>query len=60
VLVAMDFSAWSKPLIELAQRISPRAHPVLLSAYDVPYQGRMRLAGATDAKIEVYRKRARK
>jgi nucleotide-binding universal stress UspA family protein len=59
VLVALDFSAWSKPLIELAQRLAPRAHLVLLSAYDVPYQGRMRLAGATDAKIEVYRERAR-
>ena len=59
-LVALDFSAWSKPLIELAQRVAPRAHLVLLSAYGVPYQGRMRLAGATDAKIEVYRERARK
>lgn len=60
VLVALDFSAWSNPLIELAQRVAPRAHLVLLSAYDVPYLGRMRLAGATDAKIEVYRERARK
>lgn len=60
VLVALDFSAWSKPLIELARRVAPRAHLVLLSAYDVPYQGRMRLAGATDAKLEVYRERARK
>ncbi len=59
VLVALDFSAWSKPLIELAQRVAPRAHLVLLSAYDVPYEGRMRLAGATDAKVEAYRERAR-
>ena len=58
VLVALDFSAWSKPLIELARRVAPDAHLVLLSAYDVPYQSRMRLAGATDAKIEVYRERA--
>ncbi len=59
VLVTLDFSAWSKPLIELAQRVAPRAHLVLLSAYYVPYQGRMRLAGATDATIEAYRERAR-
>lgn len=59
VLVALDFSAWSAPLIGLAQRVAPTAHLVLLSAYDVPYKGRMRLAGATDAKIEVYRERAR-
>ena len=60
VLVALDFSAWSKPLIALAQRVAPRAHLVLLSAYDVPYKGRMRLAGVADAKIESYRERARK
>lgn len=60
VLVTLDFSAWSPPLIELAQRVAPGARLVLLSAYDLPYQGRMRLAGATDAKIEVYRERARK
>ncbi len=59
VLVALDFSAWSKPLIELARRVAPRAHMVLLSAYDVPYQGRMRLAGAIDTKIDAYRERAR-
>lgn len=59
VLVALDFSAWSKPLIELAQRVAPRAHLVLLSAYDVPYQGRMRLAGATEQKIALFRERAR-
>ncbi len=59
VLVALDNSAWAKPLITLARRIAPRAHLVLLSAYDVPYQGRMRLAGATDGTIETYRERAR-
>ena len=60
VLVALDFSVWSKPLIELTRRVAPGAHMVLLSAYDVPYQGRMRLAGATDAKVGAYRERARK
>ena len=59
VLVALDNSAWAKPLIALARRIAPRAHLVLLSAYHVPYQGRMRLAGATDSTIETYRERAR-
>lgn len=59
VLVALDFSAWSKPLIALAQRVAPRAHLVLLSAYDIPYLGRMRAAGATDAKLGVYLDRAR-
>lgn len=60
VLVALDFSAWSKPLIDLARRVAPRAHLVLLNAYDVPYQGRMRLAGVTTEKIKVYREGARK
>jgi nucleotide-binding universal stress UspA family protein len=58
VLVAVDFSAWSKPLIGLARRVAPRAHLLLLSAYQVPFQGRLRLAGATDAKITVYLERA--
>ena len=36
VLVALDFSAWSKPLMRLARRVAPRAHLVLLSASTSP------------------------
>lgn len=59
VLVALDCSPWSQPLITLAQRIAPRAHLVLLSAYDVPYQSRMRLAGVSDDSMQRYRAQAK-
>lgn len=59
-LVALDFSAWSSPLIELTRRVAPGAHLVLMSAFDVPFEGRMRAAGASNAAIETYRDQARR
>lgn len=60
VLVALDFSAWSEPLIDLARRVAPGAHLVLLSAYEVPFEGKLRYAGVADATILGYRERARR
>lgn len=60
VLVALDFSAWSEPLIDLARRVAPGAHLVLLSAYEVPFEGKLRYAGVADAAIQGYRERARR
>ena len=59
VLVAVDFSAWSAPLIGLAQRIAPGAHLVLLTAYGVPFEGKLRYAGVAEATIEAYREETR-
>lgn len=59
VLVAVDFSAWSLPLVELALRVAPRAHVVLLSAYEVPFEGKLRFASVSDDQINTYRERAR-
>ncbi len=59
VLVALDFSAWSTSLIDLARRVAPGAHLVLLSAYEVPFEGKLRYAGVEDAAIRRYRERAR-
>lgn len=58
VLVAVDFSPWSAPLVDLARRVAPRAHIVLLSAYDVPFEGKLRYASVSDATIDLYREQA--
>ena len=59
VLVAVDFSAWSSPLIDLARRVAPDAHLVLLSAYEVPFEGKLRYASVAEATIKAYREQAR-
>lgn len=59
VLVALDFSAWSDPLVELARQVAPRAHLVLLSAYEVPFEGKLRYASVSEAVIRSYREQAR-
>ncbi|HRP27572.1 MAG TPA: universal stress protein [Burkholderiaceae bacterium] len=58
VLVAVDFSAWSAPLVELARGVAPGAQIVLLSAYDVPFEGKLRYASVPDATIDLYREQA--
>lgn len=58
-LVAVDFSAWSAPLVELVRSVAPRAHLVLLSAYEVPFEGKLRFASVPDATIKLYREQAR-
>lgn len=58
VLVAVDFSPWSAPLVDLARRVAPRAHIVLLAAYDVPFEGKLRYASVPDATINHYREQA--
>ena len=59
VLVAVDFSAWSAPLIGLARRTAPGAHLVLLTAYGVPFEGKLRYAGVAEATIGTAREQAR-
>ena len=58
VLVAVDFSEWSAPLIDLARHVAPGAHLVLLSAYEVPFEGKLRYAGVAAATIERFRVQA--
>jgi nucleotide-binding universal stress UspA family protein len=60
VLVPVDFSAWSAPLIELARAVAPGAHLVLLNAYEVPFEGKLRFAGVSEATIESYRLKSRR
>jgi nucleotide-binding universal stress UspA family protein len=55
VLVAVDFSQWSAPLLDLARRVAPGAHLVLLSAYEVPFEGKLRFASVAEATIAEFR-----
>lgn len=58
VLVPVDFSPWSAPLVDLARRVAPGAHLVLLNAYEVPFEGKLRFASVENATIESYRVQA--
>lgn len=58
VLVAIDFSPWSVPALALARRVAPHAHLVLASVFEVPFAGKLRLAGVDDQVIERYRRDA--
>lgn len=55
VLVASDFSAASRHAAQLALDFCAEAQHLLLHAYVVPMEGRMRMAGATDEDINRYR-----
>lgn len=55
VLVPVDFSSWSGGSLELARAIAPRAELVLLHAFDVPFEGKLRFAGVADGDIHQYR-----
>lgn len=59
VLVPVDFSASSTAAVTLARRIAPGARIVLLHAYEVPFESRMRLAGVDWQRIQNYRGQAR-
>ncbi len=59
VLVPVDFSPWSAPAIALALRAAPRAMLVLVHALEVPFEGKMRLAGVAGSAIAQYRDAAR-
>lgn len=55
VLVPVDFSAWSAPLLALARRVAPGSHLVLLHAYEVPFQDKLNFAGVDADVVERYR-----
>jgi nucleotide-binding universal stress UspA family protein len=59
VLVAADFSPWSREALVLARRAAPHAHLVLFTAYEVPFEEKLRFAGVDAATVESYRQQAR-
>jgi nucleotide-binding universal stress UspA family protein len=58
VLLPVDFSSWSDTALDLARAVAPAAHLVLLHAWQVPFEGKLRLAGLDDATIDTHRRRA--
>lgn len=59
VLVAVDFSPQSRHALILARHVAPSAKLVILTVFQVPFEGKLRFAGVEDATFEIYRKRAR-
>jgi len=58
-LVALDFSPWSAQAIALVRCVAPQARLLLLTAFEVPFEGRLQLAGVDTPTIEHYRQQAR-
>jgi len=59
VLIAVDFSPSSETSVSLAQTIAPGANIILLNAYEVPFAGKMQLAGVDEEVIRQYQEEAR-
>jgi nucleotide-binding universal stress UspA family protein len=58
VVVAVDFSAASATALRLALALAPNAELVLVHAYEVPFESKLRFAGVDEPMIERYRERA--
>lgn len=59
VLVAVDFSPASVRAIEMAKAVSAGANLVLLHVFDIPFEGKLRLAGVSNDVIHRYQIDAR-
>ncbi|HRQ56129.1 MAG TPA: universal stress protein [Azoarcus taiwanensis] len=59
VLVPVDFSERSGAAIALAHVVAPKAELVLMHAYQVPYEGHLRMAGVAESKMVELRQSAK-
>lgn len=59
VLVPVDLSAASLPAVRLARAIAPDAVLVLLHAFEVPFEGKLKYGGVDNDTIDYYRVAAR-
>lgn len=59
VLLALDFSPWSSAVLAVARQVACHARPVLFTAFQVPFEDKLRFAGVEDATVEHYRRQAR-
>lgn len=59
VLVAVDFSSYSAPALVAARQIAPDADLHVCHAFNVPYEGKLWIAGVEDGEIKRYRNLAR-
>lgn len=58
VLVAVDFSRWSREALRLVRRVAPHARLVVLTVFQVPFEEKLHFAGVDAATIELYRQQA--
>jgi nucleotide-binding universal stress UspA family protein len=58
VLVALDFSPASEAALRASLHLAPRAALTAVHGYDVPFEGKLRLAGVEEQTIDAYRSRA--
>lgn len=58
-LVAVDLSPRARIALTLARRVAPSARLVILTVFQVPFEGKLRFAGVDDATVEHYRGQAR-
>ena len=59
VLVPVDFSAFSREGVRAAQRFAPGATLHLVHAFDLPEEGKLRMAGVSDEAVAAHRARVR-
>ncbi len=55
LLIPVDFSPSSLDSIRMAQMVAPKAEIILMHAFDVPFESRLRLANVSDDIINRYR-----
>lgn len=55
ILVAVDFSPASELAVRAARAVAPQAEILLLHVYEVPFEGKLRLAGVGDEVISQFR-----
>ncbi|TVO59033.1 universal stress protein [Denitromonas halophila] len=60
VLVPVDFSLWSAGAVRLARSVAPQAEITLMHAFELPYEGKLRLAFVEEDVILGHRIKARK
>ena len=58
-MVALDFSPGSLATLKLARWLAPKAMLTLTTVFELPYEGRLRMAGVGDESIAGYRERCR-
>ncbi len=59
VLAPVDFSPGSVQSVRLARRLVPTAHIVLIHVFNVPFEGKLTLAGVDQVAIHAYRRKQR-
>lgn len=58
VIVPVDLTPHSAFALRMAVTIAPKAHVSVINVFDVPFEGKLWLAGVAESEIQLYRKQA--